>query len=391
MQFLTLAALLPFALAVPVAPVLKPRAAQLIPESYIVKLKDGASESSLQDAIRHVKAGNAKHVYRSGRFKGFAAKLSPQVLDAVRQLPEVEYIEQDAVITAYDYVAQDNVPWGLARISHHTTGATSYVYDDSAGEGTCSYIVDTGIYVAHNEFQGRATWLANFIDSSNSDGAGHGTHVAGTVGGVTYGVAKKTKLFAVKVLNASGSGTISSVIAGIDFVASDARNRTAAGQCPKGVVANMSLGGGRSDAINSAVAAAVRSGVFFAVAAGNSDDDAQFYSPASEPTACTVGATDVADARAWFSNYGAGVDVYAPGVDVLSSWIGGPDNTDTISGTSMASPHVAGLAAYLLALLGPKTPVELCQYLKDTATLGTITDLPNGTFNAIVFNGNPNA
>jgi subtilisin family serine protease len=226
---------------------------------------------------------------------------------------------------------------------------------------------------------------------------------------VTYGVAKKTKLFAVKVLNASGSGTISSVIAGIDFVASDARNRTAAGQCPKGVVANMSLGGGRSDAINSAVAAAVRSGVFFAVAAGNSDDDAQFYSPASEPTACTVGATDVADARAWFSNYGAGVDVYAPGVDVLSSWIGSPDSTvgsfpgfflstwlvltqqDTISGTSMASPHVAGLAAYLLALLGPKTPVELCQYLKDTATLGTITDLPNGTFNAIVFNGNPNA
>jgi subtilisin family serine protease len=144
---------------------------------------------------------------------------------------------------------------------------------------------------------------------------------------VTYGVAKKTKLFAVKVLNANGSGTVSSVLAGIDFVASDSANRTAAGECPKGSVANMSLGGGKSTAINSAAAAAVSSGVFFAVAAGNSNDDAQYYSPASEPTVCTVGATDVEDARAYFSNYGTGVDVFAPGVDVLSSWIGGVDET----------------------------------------------------------------
>ncbi|KAK4151275.1 cuticle-degrading protease [Chaetomidium leptoderma] len=389
MQLLTWAALLPLALA---APVIQPRAAQLIPGNYIVKLKDGASESTLQNAIGHVKTGGAKHVYRAGRFKGFAAKLSPQVLDAVSKLPEVDYIEQDAIITAYGGVTQtDNVPWGLARISHRTTGATSYVYDDTAGEGTCSYIIDTGIYVAHSQFQGRATWLANFIDTSNTDGAGHGTHVAGTVGGSTYGVAKKTQLFAVKVLNASGSGTISSVLAGIDFVASDAANRTAAGQCPKGSVANMSLGGGKSDAINSAAAAAVRAGVFFAVAAGNSGDDAKYYSPASEPSVCTVGATDVQDVIAYFSNYGAGVDVFAPGVDVLSSWIGGVDQTNTISGTSMASPHIAGLGAYLLGLLGPKTPAELCQYLKDTATLGTITNLPSGTINAIGFNGNPNA
>jgi subtilisin family serine protease len=276
---------------------------------------------------------------------------------------QVEYIEQDAVITTQASITQtDDVPWGLARISHRAAGATSYVYDESAGEGTCSYIIDTGIYVAHSvrlflcllsmppsmppfniplpfpllasplfnnktnvsqQFEGRATWLANFIDSSNTDGAGHGTHVAGTVGGVTYGVAKKTQLFAVKVLDANGSGTISSVLAGIDFVAADAVNRTAAGGCPKGSVANMSLGGGKSESINSAAAAAVRAGVFFAVAAGNSDDDAKYYSPASEPTVCTVGATDVADVRAYFSNYGTGVDVFAPGVDVLSSWIGG--------------------------------------------------------------------
>lgn len=147
------------------------------------------------------------------------------------------------------------------------------------------------------------------------------------MGGSTYGVAKKTKLYAIKVLNANGSGTISSVIAGIEFAAADAANRTAAGECPKGVVANMSLGGGKSDAVNSAVAAAVEAGLFFAVAAGNSGDDAAFYSPASEPTACTVGATDSEDVTAYFSNYGAGVDVFAPGVDVLSSWIGGVDNT----------------------------------------------------------------
>jgi subtilisin family serine protease len=389
MQLLTWATLLPLALA---APVIQPRGVQLIPGDYIIKLKDGASESTLQDAIRHVKTGNAKHVYRAGRFKGFAAKLSPQVLDAVRKLSEVEYIEQDAVITTQASITQtDDVPWGLARISHRAAGATSYVYDESAGEGTCSYIIDTGIYVAHSQFEGRATWLANFIDSSNTDGAGHGTHVAGTVGGVTYGVAKKTQLFAVKVLDANGSGTISSVLAGIDFVAADAVNRTAAGGCPKGSVANMSLGGGKSESINSAAAAAVRAGVFFAVAAGNSDDDAKYYSPASEPTVCTVGATDVADVRAYFSNYGTGVDVFAPGVDVLSSWIGGVNSINTISGTSMASPHVAGLGAYLLSLLGPKTPAELCQHLKDTATLGTITDLPSDTINALVFNGNADA
>jgi subtilisin family serine protease len=385
MQLLTWATLLPLALA---APVVQPRGVQLIPGNYIVKLKAGASESTLQDAIRHVKVGGAKHVYRAGRFKGFAAQLSPQVLDVVSKLSEVEYIEQDAVITTQEAITQADAPWGLGRISHRTAGATSYVYDESAGEGTCSYIIDTGIYVAHSEFEGRATWLANFIDTSNSDGAGHGTHVAGTVGGVTYGVAKKTKLFAVKVLNANGSGTISSVLAGIDFVAADAANRTAAGECPKGSVANMSLGGGRSEAINTAAAAAVSAGVFFAVAAGNNNDDSRYYSPASEPTVCTVGATDVADVRAYFTNHGTGVDVFAPGVDVLSSWIGGVDETNSISGTSMASPHVAGLGAYLLSLLGPKTPAELCQYLKDTATPGTITGLPSGTVNAIVYNGN---
>ncbi|KXX81427.1 Cuticle-degrading protease [Madurella mycetomatis] len=387
MQLLAWASLLSFAAA---APVIQPRAAQLVPGSYIVKLKDDASDNTLQNTIKQLKSVRADHVYRAGRFKGFAAKLNPSVLDAVSKLPEVEYIEQDAVVTTYDFVTQVDVPWGLARISHRTTGQTSYVYDESAGEGTCSYIIDTGVYVNHTQFEGRAEWLANFVDSDNTDGHGHGTHVAGTIGGIDYGVAKKTKLFGVKVLGASGSGTLSGVIAGIDFVAADAAAR-AATDCPKGSVANLSLGSTRSTAVNAAAAAAVRAGVFLSVAAGNADDDAQFWSPASEPTVCTVGATDVNDVRAYFSNWGTLVDVFAPGMAVLSSWIGGPTATNTISGTSMAAPHVAGLGAYLLALEGPKTPAELCQYIKDTATPNTITQLPSGTFNGIAFNGNPDA
>ncbi|KAK0615229.1 peptidase S8/S53 domain-containing protein [Bombardia bombarda] len=385
MHLLTLASLLPLALA---APVIQSRSAQLIPNSYIVKLKDGSSNSALLNTINGLESVNAKHVYRASKFKGFSAKLDAKALEKVKNLPEVEYIEQDAIITINTIVTQADVPWGLARISSHTPNAASYVYDDSAGAGTCAYIIDTGIYTNHSQFEGRATWLANFAgDGQNSDGNGHGTHVAGTIGGATYGVAKKTKLFAVKVLNAGGSGTLSGVIAGIDYVAADSATRN----CPNGSVANLSLGGSKSTAINAAAAAAIRAGVFLAVAAGNSDDDASFYSPASEPTVCTVGASDDTDTRAWFSNYGTGVDVFAPGVDVLSSWIGGTTATNIISGTSMATPHIAGLGAYLLSFLGPKTPEVLCTYIRDTATQGVITDLPSGTVNALAFNGNPAA
>jgi subtilisin family serine protease len=389
-----LLALLPAVLAAPAAepldkraPVLAARAGQAVPGKYIIKLKDGADNKVLDRAVG--KLGNRKpdHVYRGGKFKGFAGKVDASTLEELRHLPEVEYVEEEAIFTINTYVSQSSAPWGLGRLSSKTKGSTTYTYDDSAGAGTCSYVIDTGIHTAHSDFGGRATFAANFADSSNTDGNGHGTHVAGTIGSETYGVAKKTRLFAVKVLGSDGSGTTSGVLAGINFVATDAPKR----DCVNGTVANMSLGGGHSASINNAAAALVDAGVFLAVAAGNDNANAANYSPASEPSACTVGATDRNDAKSSFSNHGPVVDVFAPGTSILSTWIGSTSATNTISGTSMASPHIAGLGAYLLGLLGPRDPEALCAYIKDTAVTGAITGLPRSTSNRLGFNGNPSA
>lgn len=396
MRFEVLLAFLPAAIA---APVLTPLVGTVIPDRYIIKLK----ESELSAAVNTVLSllpKPAAHVYNFGNFKGFAAELDNATLNIIKALPNVEYIEKDAIIKAWDdetllveakatlnrkaYVTQGSSTWGLGRLSHVNKGTSSYTYDDSAGDGTCSYVIDTGIFTTHPEFEGRATFLANYAgDGKNTDGNGHGTHVAGTIGSKTYGVAKKTKLYAVKVLDASGSGTNSGVIAGINFVASDSKTRS----CPNGAVANMSLGGSKSTAVNSATAGVVSAGVFMAVAAGNDGANAANYSPASEPTAYTVGATDSNDAKASFSNYGTIVDVFAPGVAILSTWNNG--GTNSISGTSMATPHVAGLGAYLLGLEGKKTPAALGSRITALATKNKITGLPSGTVNALIFNGNP--
>ncbi|KAK3307784.1 peptidase S8/S53 domain-containing protein [Chaetomium strumarium] len=385
-----LLALLPAALAAPTAepldkraPVIAAQAGRVVPGKYVVKLKEGASDDALEKAVK--KLGKTDHVYRGRKFKGFAGKLEGDLLDEIRRLPDVEYVEEEAVFTINSYVSQSSAPWGIARISHKSRGSTTYVYDDSAGAGTCSYVIDTGIYTAHSQFGGRATFLANYADNSNTDGNGHGTHVAGTIGSNTYGVAKKTKLYAVKVLGSDGSGTTSGVVAGINFVASDAPNRN----CPNGTVANMSLGGGYSASINNAAAALVDAGVFLAVAAGNDNANAANYSPASEASVCTVGATDSSDRKASYSNYGSVVDIFAPGSSILSTWIGSSSATNTISGTSMASPHIAGLGAYLLALEGRRAPEALCSYIKSLATANAISGLPSGTTNRLAFNGNP--
>lgn len=196
-------------------------------------------------------------------------------------------------------------------------------------------------------------------------------------------MAKRTNVYGVKVLNDSGSGSTSGIVAGMDFVAGDARNRN----CPNGVFANMSLGGGLSTALNQAAARMVSNGIFVAVAAGNSNADARTFSPASEPTVCTVGSSDSSDRKSSFSNYGSIVDIFAPGSNVVSTIPGG--GTGTKSGTSMAAPHIAGLAAYIAGLEGPSNPQALCSRLVTLASSGALSGLPSGTPNRLAFNGNP--
>ncbi|KAG5743737.1 hypothetical protein H9Q70_013554 [Fusarium xylarioides] len=389
MRSATLLALLPFALAAPSAPsrraepapILRPRGVKLVDGKYIVKMKKGFQASSIESwvdkMIESIEA-DADYTYSAG-FGGFAASLKDDELNKLKHDPNVEYIEQDAYISITATTQQSNAPWGIARVSTQSPGGSTYTYDDSAGEGTCAYVIDTGIDVDHPDFDGRAKFLKNFAGGSDSDGQGHGTHVAGTIGSTTYGVAKKTSLFAVKVLGDDGSGTNSAVIAGMDFVSGHAKDEN----CPNGVVVNMSLGGETSDAVNQAAKAIVDAGLFLAVAAGNDGKDASGSSPASEESACTVGATTRDDTLADYSNFGSVVDVLAPGTDILSTWPNG--KTNTISGTSMASPHVAGLAAYFLGL-GQKAE-GTCDYIASKAFDGVISSVPSGTVNKLINNG----
>ena len=212
---------------------------------------------------------------------------------------------------------QPDAPYGLARLSHRDRGASEYVYDDVAGDDTFSYIVDSGIFVDHPEFEGRASFGANFVgDGNDDDGNGHGTHCAGTVGSRTYGVAKKTNLIAVKVMNAHGGGGSSQLLAGIDWATRDVEEKGRSGKS----VANLSVGGPRGQALNRAVQAATEQGLAMFVAAGNSGQPAASFSPSSEKTACVVGAIDEDDARPSFSNYGPELAVFAPGVEIMSTW-----------------------------------------------------------------------
>lgn len=388
MRLNVLLSLLPVVLAAPPqakrsepAPLLAPETSDLIAGKYIVKFKDATALSALDDAMNLLSQA-PEHVFNNA-FNGFSGSLDKETLDALRQHPDVDFIEQDATVTLEAYVSQPGAPWGLGRISHKAPGSTTYDYDDSAGLGTCSYILDTGISATHPDFGGRASMVGNFAGGANTDGHGHGTHCAGTIGSATYGVAKKTMLYGVKVLNDGGSGSISGIVAGMDFVFTDSGNRN----CPKGVFANMSLGGGRSAALNTAAANMISKGIFVAVAAGNSNADAATFSPASEPTVCTVGSTTSTDARSSFSNYGPGVDIFAPGSNVLSTWLNG--GTNSISGTSMASPHICGLAAYLATLEGNPGPQALCERIRQIATPNVLTGIPAGTVNLLAFNGNP--
>jgi len=247
-------------------------------------------------------------------------------------------------------------------------------------------VVDTGIRTTHSEFGGRATWGTNTINTVDTDENGHGSHVSGTIGGMTFGIAKSVSLVAVKVLDADGAGTNSNTLQGLQFVHDDVVAKGLAGKA----IINMSLGGPKSTALNSAIAGLTQAGVTCVVAAGNENQDALNDSPASAPSAITVGAITATDAKASFSNFGSAVDIFAPGVNVLSVGITSDSATETLSGTSMASPHVAGMAAYLMALENITSPAALVARMKQlaTSTGSAVKGVSSGTTTLIAYNGN---
>jgi cerevisin len=313
-------------------------------------------------------------------------------------------VEKDSVVHTLEDTEgelEKNAPWGLARISHRKSLGFSdfnkYLYAADAGEGVDVYVIDTGTNVDHVDFEGRAHWGKTVpANDADEDGNGHGTHCSGTVAGKKYGVAKKANVYAVKVLRSNGSGTMADVVKGVEWAANAHTKKVKEGKKGfKGSAANMSLGGGKSPALDRAVNGAVTAGIHFAVAAGNDNADSCNYSPAAAELAITVGASALDDSRAYFSNYGTCNDIFAPGLSILSTWIGSKYATNTISGTSMASPHIAGLLAYYLSLqpasdsdyaVAEITPKQLKENIISIATKGALSDVPSNTKNILAWN-----
>jgi subtilisin family serine protease len=343
--------------------------ANRIAGEYIVVLKEGANPRSVA-AI----AGVEPVFVYDAAVNGFSASLNRGQLTALQHNPNVEYIEEDQVMSIE--ATQSNATWGLDRIDQRNRPLNgTYVYNTTATNVT-AYIIDTGIRPTHAQFGTRARSVYNSAGGSADDCNGHGTHVAGTVGGTTHGVAKGVQIRGVKVLNCSGSGSNSGIIAGVDWVRANAR---------KPAVANLSLGGGYSSATNTAVNNLANSGVYVAVASGNSNANACNYSPASAANVTSVNASNSSDQRASFSNYGSCTHLYAPGVSITSAWHSSNTATNTISGTSMASPHVAGLGALILASNPGASNSAVRNWIVSNATTSVISGNPSGTPNRLIF------
>ncbi|MDQ8702339.1 S8 family serine peptidase [Streptomyces sp. LHD-70] len=349
-----------------------------IADSYIVTLKKSAAKSSSAKGKSLAKGYGAKieRTYTAA-LNGYEVEASKAEAERFAADPAVASVVQNRTFTID--ATQPNPPsWGLDRIDQKSLPLNqSYTYPDKAGEGVTVYVIDTGVRISHSDFGGRASYGYDAVDNDNTaqDGHGHGTHVAGTVAGTAHGVAKKAKVVGVRVLDNQGSGTTAGVVAGIDWVTNNA---------VKPAVANMSLGGGADSALDTAVRNSIASGVTYSLAAGNESTDASTRSPARVTEGITVGATTSTDAKASYSNYGSVLDIFAPGSSITSTWNTGDSATNTISGTSMAAPHVAGAAALHLAGAPSATPAQVRDALVAAASTGVVTSPGSGSPNRLL-------
>jgi len=353
-------------------------AVEAVPGQYIVVLQDNVADpSTVARDLVHAAGGSLLHVYTSA-IKGFAARLSPLAAAALQSNPLVAYVEADQVMRADVTQSMDanGDPWGLDRIDQGALPLSRTYSYTATGTGVHAYIIDTGIWTLHPEFGGRANNVFDAYHATGEDCNGHGTHVAGTIGAATYGVAKGVSLHGVRVLSCAGLGLTSDVIAGVDWVTANHVNPA---------VANMSLGGGKSSALDQAVTSLWNSGVFLAVAAGNDNVDACTESPAGAPSVFTVAASEKTDAKASYSNWGGCVETYAPGSAIKSTFLAG--TTMTLSGTSMATPHVVGVAALYKATFGDAASATVSNWIITNSTTGVITGNGNGTPNRLLFKG----
>ncbi|KAK0649633.1 subtilisin-related protease [Cercophora newfieldiana] len=380
------------------APVIDKRAARVLPGKYIVTLKPGVSVDTVGSHLNWARAVHARSLSRRDTagvekvfavqdFNAYAGSFDAATIAEIRDSEDVAFVEPDMVWELdKTFVTQSSSTWGLGSISHRAPNSTEYVYHPSGGEGTFAYVVDSGIRTTHTEFEGRAFLGYNaYPDTEFVDIIGHGTHVSGTIAGKTYGVAKKATLIAVRVFD-TGSSSTSTVMDGFTWAV---QNITGSSRTQDSVI-NMSLGGPFSEAFNLLVSTAASLGVLSVVSAGNSGVDASLQSPASTPEALTIGATDVNNTKAGFSNFGEVVDLFAPGVDVLSSYASSDVATARASGTSMASPHVAGLVLYFKGMdKGAYASMhDVVSKVKSLATKDVLTSIGAGSPNLLAYNGN---
>ncbi|EWC60020.1 Alkaline serine exoprotease A precursor [Actinokineospora spheciospongiae] len=347
-----------------------------IKDSYLVVFKEGATRQrpvrDLVGALAGKHRAKVRFTYQA-TVRGFAGEMTEAEARRLAADPSVERVEQNSVVTTQD--TQTGATWGLDRIDQQALPLNgTYTYPNTAGN-VRAYVIDTGIRTSHQQFGGRATWGTNTTgDGNDTDCNGHGTHVAGTIGGATHGVAKGVQLTAVKVLDCAGSGSFAQVVAGVDWVTQNHVSGPA--------VANLSLGGpGTNTTLENAIRASIADGVVYAIAAGNSSTNACNQTPARTAEAITVGATTSTDARASYSNYGTCVDLFAPGSDITSAGSGGDTATAVMSGTSMASPHVAGAAALVLGANPALSPQQVTDNLLGSAVQGRVGNAGTGSPN----------